>query len=586
MIQVSIQEYMAIAIYLGVYILSLIVNIHIYLKTNKQPLVNTYFYTQILFSIWILAIIFRIISCESYIMWFWLSLEYLVVCLFSIEVCNFCHAYKYNKEIHRKILYPLRAFGLCNVFVMFTNEYHHLFFKDVDNVTEEFGDYYKIVFLFGLIMLTIGARMIFTSKKSRSMKKYHQYLFLGLMVLPILLNIIQQIFLKNFIMNLTPIALSVFTTIIGVLAVRFNYFNVKKIHRIEIFDNLYEGIIILDKENRILEYNQNFYELVKPIININRYFVFDEVLKNYRDYISNFDEVYDMFQSFQKSLLSKTTGELYYEGKERSYVFLIEMQKTYNEKGNPSETIIKFVDITKNQELLQDLSAKNEELDRINQKITENISINRRLVMERERSHISKEIHDILGKTITLDISLLEHAYTVIDSDEEEALTKIRYAKDMTKKGLDELRDSLHRTYDEMIQTSELVKEIENLVKEFSQVGMEIAYLPKYIESKITPKEYDTIYRVCQEGLTNAHKHGKAKKVTIALTFTNKKVDIVIVDNGKGVKNFVRGNGTKGMENRVEELGGTITFGSPESEGFNIRVNMPIVPPRKNINIT
>jgi signal transduction histidine kinase len=84
--------------------------------------------------------------------------------------------------------------------------------------------------------------------------------------------------------------------------------------------------------------------------------------------------------------------------------------------------------------------------------------------------------------------------------------------------------------------------------------------------------------------MTNALKHGHAKKITIAVRFSEHSVDIIIADNGVGCEEFTKGNGIKGMEQRVKELDGFFSCGSPDGEGFNLHVTIPIIRELTNIN--
>ncbi len=84
--------------------------------------------------------------------------------------------------------------------------------------------------------------------------------------------------------------------------------------------------------------------------------------------------------------------------------------------------------------------------------------------------------------------------------------------------------------------------------------------------------------------MTNALRHGKATRITIAVRFAEESVDIIIADNGAGCMKLVKGNGIKGMEQRVNELEGFFSCGSPDGEGFNLHVTIPITREVSNIN--
>lgn len=84
------------------------------------------------------------------------------------------------------------------------------------------------------------------------------------------------------------------------------------------------------------------------------------------------------------------------------------------------------------------------------------------------------------------------------------------------------------------------------------------------------------VYRICQEAVTNAIRHGQAKTVNIIIKGHPEGIRLYIFDDGKGCDELVKGYGLTGMEERVAKLGGNITFGSDGEKGFNIVANLPV----------
>jgi len=155
---------------------------------------------------------------------------------------------------------------------------------------------------------------------------------------------------------------------------------------------------------------------------------------------------------------------------------------------------------------------------------------------------------------------------------------------EITRKGLKELKQSLTKKKDSSITTEILIEELQRLTEGFTCSGVEVEFITNHYPIRIKPRYFDTIYRICQESMTNALRHGKASKITIAVRFSDKSVDIIIADNGQGCENFVMGNGLKGMKQRVIALDGFFSSGSPDGLGFNLHVTIPIEREMSNIN--
>ena len=86
------------------------------------------------------------------------------------------------------------------------------------------------------------------------------------------------------------------------------------------------------------------------------------------------------------------------------------------------------------------------------------------------------------------------------------------------------------------------------------------------------------IYRVVQEALTNCAKHAKAKNVLVSVHGRDKSVEALIQDDGVGFNaaSRVGGLGLLGIEERVQELEGTLGIISQLGKGTTLRVQIPV----------
>ena len=83
------------------------------------------------------------------------------------------------------------------------------------------------------------------------------------------------------------------------------------------------------------------------------------------------------------------------------------------------------------------------------------------------------------------------------------------------------------------------------------------------------------VYFVCSEAVANAAKHAQATRVIIDVTATNSQVTTIISDEGVGGADLSRGSGLRGLADRVEALGGTLTVHSETGSGTRIRATLP-----------
>jgi signal transduction histidine kinase len=87
------------------------------------------------------------------------------------------------------------------------------------------------------------------------------------------------------------------------------------------------------------------------------------------------------------------------------------------------------------------------------------------------------------------------------------------------------------------------------------------------------------VYYVAAESITNAVKHAEASTVTVRGGRRNGAIELEISDDGVGGADPGRGTGLIGLKDRVDTLGGTISFTSPPGDGTTIRVRLPASTP-------
>lgn len=578
------QEFMEVIVYTLAVIGVVVVNCLLFFRTKKIPLVQYFFRIQALIGMWMVAKIFRSIATQPDILWFWIIVEYFGIFFFCVEFLAFAYIFRHNHSMPQKIYRLLIMITLFNFYMLFTNPFHGLFFHDI-NMTEVIrGPYFYVHMVYSYSLLGAGIYMLVRNNMRLVIhKKDKFYLLLGLL-LPLVINLLYVLEWLEFPFDITPISFNMIVLSFGYIAFRNNFYDMQMMTRYRIFENLYEGVVILDKDNRIIEFNPKSVEIAYPITSIKKHANFETVFSKFKGYITNFDRVYTAYRTFIDTPIPHGRDELTLHYGKKEYTYMLVMQKTYSKHGEFTGSIIKFVDMTQYHQLIHELEDKNVALREINETLNKNISVKKRLVVEQERNRVSKELHDILGHSVTLVISLLEIVRLTYKKEPQSSREKVQQSMQITRKGLEELKVSLTNKKGSSIDAAQLIEDIETLTNEFSLSGVKVELLTGVSSLKLQPQYYDTIYRICQESLTNALRHGEATEVTMAVRFPDDSVDIIIADNGKGCDTLVKGNGLKGMEQRVMELNGFFSCGSPDGEGFNLHVTIPIERERSNIN--
>jgi signal transduction histidine kinase len=118
--------------------------------------------------------------------------------------------------------------------------------------------------------------------------------------------------------------------------------------------------------------------------------------------------------------------------------------------------------------------------------------------------------------------------------------------------------------------------------KEFERNAPETA-LTLDLETELPPLSPDmsvALYRAVQETLTNIRKHARASKVMVRLRYEDGTLDLLVLDNGKGTATPPdrqgEGFGLVGLRERIELLGGQVSYGPAEQGGYRVTVDVPV----------
>lgn len=196
---------------------------------------------------------------------------------------------------------------------------------------------------------------------------------------------------------------------------------------------------------------------------------------------------------------------------------------------------------------------------------------------EQERRKISGALHDSIGYALTNIIAASSAIELLVESDPAQAKTLARSTCELSTNCLREVRQSLRvlRTVKE--ESPVLIKAIMKAVAVFevtTGVKVEFNYgnLPWGFKNRALNQ---TLYRLVQEGMTNAFRHGKADFIRITMWKTDEELFAQIWDNGRGSETLEEGLGITDLRERIQDLGGNIEIRS-KSDGFSLLVFVPL----------
>ncbi|WP_204413286.1 sensor histidine kinase [Bacillus tianshenii] len=219
-----------------------------------------------------------------------------------------------------------------------------------------------------------------------------------------------------------------------------------------------------------------------------------------------------------------------------------------------------------------------EENRRQNQLLEEYAKQVEKVTLLEERNRLAKDLHDTIGHTYTSVIMGLDAASYLLEASPDKAKDQVERLSKVMRESLNEIRSHIHKIspYE---NREEATEQLQRIAREFSlhtstEVEFHVSGSP---EKGLSSQGKLTFVRCLQEALTNAVRHGQAKKVLITLKEENLNIVLEVKDNGRGNRNILQGYGIKGMKDRLESLQGGIHLESDENEGTKITCYIPVI---------
>lgn len=196
-----------------------------------------------------------------------------------------------------------------------------------------------------------------------------------------------------------------------------------------------------------------------------------------------------------------------------------------------------------------------------------------RLARLAERERISRDLHDLLGHTLSLIAIKSELAAKLMERDRAAAEREVTEVMNIARDALRQVRTAVTG-----IRSAALEGEVVSARAMLDTAGVILKYER---DGTVLPPEVETtLAMIVREAVTNIQRHSRAGAATIQVLLdegaADKAVLLQVSDDGRGGIT-APGNGLAGIRERVEALGGTLEIESPRGEGTLLRVRVPLV---------
>lgn len=184
-----------------------------------------------------------------------------------------------------------------------------------------------------------------------------------------------------------------------------------------------------------------------------------------------------------------------------------------------------------------------------------------------ERERIGRDLHDLLGHTLSVIALKSELAGKLVDRDTRAAAEEMREVERISRKALMEVRRAVTG-----MRTPGMLAELANVKVAMNAALVEFEY---EAEPLVLSQEIEGVLGfVVREGATNVIRHAHARRCRLQIKRIGEQVRLEMEDDGRGGV-VESGNGLKGLRERVAGVGGDIEIHSPLGGGTRLVVHMP-----------
>lgn len=213
-------------------------------------------------------------------------------------------------------------------------------------------------------------------------------------------------------------------------------------------------------------------------------------------------------------------------------------------------------------------------LSRANEELKEYADIKEKMGETRERNRIAMEIHDSVGHSLTGISVGVDTCIAIMDKNPKAAKSQLQVISSVAKDGIADIRRSVSTLRPDSLNQTPLAETIKNMIEKTKQAaGIDIEFIC-YVTLDFNEEEENTVFRIIQESVTNAIRHGKATKIVIIISKEAARLEIIISDNGIGCENPISGFGITHMKERIEKLHGRLNLIS--HNGFTVEAHIPL----------
>ncbi|MBX7465206.1 sensor histidine kinase [Streptomyces sp. MAG02] len=200
-----------------------------------------------------------------------------------------------------------------------------------------------------------------------------------------------------------------------------------------------------------------------------------------------------------------------------------------------------------------------------------------RTAVEKERLRFSRDLHDLLGHTLSVIVVKSEAARRIAPRDLDAALGQVADIEAVGRQALTEIREAVTG-----YREGSLATELDRARSALS--AAEVEPVVRQSGPPLPAQAEALLGWVVREAVTNVVRHSAASRCEIVVDGTPERVTLTVTDDGRGAPAApaptprIGGNGLTGLTERLAAAGGSLTAGPAPRTGFQVSAELPVDP--------
>jgi two-component system sensor histidine kinase DesK len=195
-----------------------------------------------------------------------------------------------------------------------------------------------------------------------------------------------------------------------------------------------------------------------------------------------------------------------------------------------------------------------------------------RLAVSEERLRIARDLHDLLGHSLSVIALKSELARKLLEHDPQRAAAELDDIQSVSRTALTEVRDTVHG-----YRRLALAEALESAEAALTAAGIDCDLTD--LDVALPPDVDAALAWAVREGTTNVIRHSGALHCAIRVVTDAERAAVEIEDDGHARPSTGRGSGLSGLRERARRLRGELEAGASPDGGFRLRLTVPLASP-------